>query len=52
MENNLIASETLFVDDAPMNVNAAKRIGINTILAINDAAGTKDVLCWCAHTTI
>ena len=51
-KENVKPEETLFVDDGPNNVNAAKSIGINTILAINGEDWTKDVLCMCAHTKI
>ena len=44
--------ETLFIDDGPKNVEAAKSIGINTIQAINGEDWTKDVLYVCAHTNI
>lgn len=31
-ENNLIASETLFIDDSPQHIEGAKKAGLNTLL--------------------
>jgi putative hydrolase of the HAD superfamily len=31
-ENNLIPSETLFIDDSPQHIESAKKLGINTYL--------------------
>jgi putative hydrolase of the HAD superfamily len=51
-KENVKPEETLFIDDGPKNVEAAKSIGINTIQAINGEDWTKDVLYVCAHTNI
>ena len=44
------ADEVLFVDDGPRNVEAAHKLGIHTILAVNGEDWTKDVLGLCART--
>ena len=31
-ENNLLPSETLFIDDSPQHIESAKKLGINTYL--------------------
>jgi putative hydrolase of the HAD superfamily len=31
-ENNLAAEETLFIDDSPQHIDAAKQLGIQTLL--------------------
>jgi HAD superfamily hydrolase (TIGR01509 family) len=51
-KENVKPEETLFIDDGPKNVEAAKSIGVNTIQAINGEDWTKDVLYVCAHTNI
>ena len=51
-KENVKPEETLFIDDGPKNVEAAKSIGVNTIQAINGEDWTKDVLCVCALTNI
>lgn len=51
-KENVKPEETLFIDDGPKNVEAAKSIGVNTIQAINGEDWTKDVLYVCANTNI
>ena len=41
---NVAPSKVLFIDDGPKNVEAARKIGINTIQAINGEDWTEDVL--------
>ena len=31
-ENNLLAEETLFIDDSPQHIEGAKKVGLNTLL--------------------
>jgi len=43
-ENNLIAEETLFVDDSPQHIEGAKKVGLQTMLVVDQKEMIKELL--------